>query len=207
MKTTSHKTLLLLCNLLLALLVLAGWLVSLLAPDPDALLISHGLANLRYFTVLSNLLEGAAAVVMTVCLCRGRVPHGVFLMKFLAAVTVAVTFFVVALFFGPWVGWAPLYRRGNFFYHLVVPLLAMIEFILWDRFGRISRREVLLAPLPALAYGAVYAVSVLLLGGEDFYGFVHWGLPAGFGIFAGILLLSWGSGALLRLGNQAGRRK
>ena len=176
-----------------------------------------GLRNLKYFTVLSNVFEGIVSLVLAVCLVRvrrgssARVPHAVFLLKFLAAVTVAVTFLVVALFFGPWVGWRPLYRGANFWFHLVIPVLAMAEFVRFDRFDGVSFRETLLAPLPALIYGLVYTANLLVNGAgsgpdaNDFYGFVHWGYPVGVGIFAGILLVSWAAGCLLRRGNRAGR--
>jgi len=185
----------------------------------EGMLSDLGLRNMKYFTVLSNVFEAIVSLALAVCLARvrrgraARVPHGVFLLKFLAAVTVAVTFLVVALFFGLWVGYRPLYLGANFWFHLVVPVLAMAEFVLFDRFDAVTLRETAWAPLPALAYGAVYTVNVLVNGAgsdpdaNDFYGFVHWGYPVGFGIFAGILFTSWAAGCLLRLGNRAGRKE
>lgn len=205
MKTDTRIRGALICNICIVLMVLIAWGVMLFANE-EGVLSTLGFANLRYFTVLSNVFEGVASLLLVISLRRGGVSHGVFAAKYLAAVTVAVTFFVVALFFGPWIGYAPLYRSANFWFHLVIPLTAMLEFVFWDRFDIISRREVFLAPLPALVYGVVYAAALIFLGGEDFYGFAHWGLPVGFGIFAGILLLSLAAGALLRLGNRAGRR-
>ena len=205
-------------NLVLFAAVLLAWAVMVFF-EREGMLSDLGLRNMKYFTVLSNVFEGIASLALAVCLVRvrrgrsARVPHGVFLLKFLAAVTVAVTFLVVALFFGPWIGWLPLYRGANFWFHLVVPVLAMAEFVLLDRFDGVAFRETLWAPLPALAYGIVYTVNLLVNGTgtdpdpNDFYGFVHWGFAVGFGIFAGILLVSWGAGCLLCLGNRAGRKE
>ena len=205
-------------NIVLFAAVVLAWTVMVFF-EHEGMLSDLGLRNMKYFTVLSNVLEGIVSLALAACLVRvrrgraARVPHGVFLLKFLAAVTVAVTFLVVALFFGPWVGWRPLYQGANFWFHLVVPVLAMAEFVLLDRFDGVSFRETAWAPLPALVYGIVYTANLLVNGAgtgpdaNDFYGFVHWGYPVGVGIFAGILLVSWAAGCLLRLGNRAGRKE
>lgn len=210
--------LLIICNIVLFAAVLFAWTVMAFFGE-KGMLSDLGLRNMKYFTVLSNVFEGIASLVLAVCLVRMRngraacVPHGVFLLKYLAAVTVAVTFLVVAVFFGPLYGHRLLYQGANSWFHLVIPVLAMAEFVLLDRFDGVSLRETAWAPLPALVYGIVYTVNVLVNGAgygpdsNDFYGFVLWGLPVGFGIFAGILLLSWAAGCLLRLGNRAGRKE
>lgn len=201
-------------DLALFALTVLGWVVMVFFGEAGRLS-TLGLANMRYFTVLSNILEGIASLLLAIRLGRIRrgraegIPHWLYLLKFLAAVMVAVTFLVVALFFGPWVGYLSLYRGANFWFHLIIPVLAMAEFILLDRFDRVSRRETLLAPLPALVYGLAYALNLIIHGvGEppdpnDFYGFASWGLGVGFGIFALILLMSWGVGCGLRRLNAA----
>lgn len=219
MKTKTGDRLLLWWNIAIVALVVFALCIMAFWDHADALLSSQGVGNLKYFTVLSNVFEGIMSLVLAVRLLRvrrgraGGVPHALYLLKLLAAVTVTVTFMVVAVFFGPWVGYRPLYRDANFFFHLVLPLMAIAEFLFLDRFDRVSFRETLWAPLPALAYGLVYTANVVVNGpGEfpdanDFYGFTNWGWPAAFAIFAGILLLSWGAACFLRWGNGLGRNK
>lgn len=217
MEKTSVRRALPIINGLIAVIVPAAWVYMAFIGHGN-ILSSNGIVSLRYFTVLSNILEAAASVWLLIELLRlgrggrERISHGVFLLKFVSAAAVAVTFSVVAFFFGPLVGYGALYRGANFWYHLIVPVLAMAEFILLDRFDSVSMRETLLAPVPALIYGICYAVNLLINGigsgpdTNDFYGFAAWGLPVGFGIFALILLLSWGLGCLLRWGSRVKRQ-
>ena len=205
-------------NLAIVGMTLIGLVIMLFFDSGEGLLTATGAENLKFFTVLSNLFEGLVSLILAVRLCRIRrgvaegIPHMLYLLKLMACVTVTVTFLVVALFFGPWVGYRYLYRDANLWFHLLIPLAAILEFVLIDRFDRISLRETLWAPLPALIYGVVYTLNVLINGpGEfpdanDFYGFLHWGLGPGIGIFAGILLVSWGSGVLLRWGSGLRRK-
>lgn len=219
MKTKTDERRLLWWNVAIAAMTVIAWCIMAFWDHADALLEARGVDNLKFFTVLSNVFEGIVSLALAVRLLRVRrgraegIPHALYLLKLLAAVTVTVTFAVVAVFFGPWVGYRPLYRYANFFFHLVIPLAAITEFLFLDRFDRASFRETLWAPLPALVYGTVYTVNVVVNGpGEfpnanDFYGFTNWGWPAAFAIFAGILLLSWGAACFLRWGNARGRTK
>ena len=201
-------------NLVIALLVLFAWLQMTLFGS-EAALSSLGLVNLKFFTVLSNLLEGIASLFYARALHlvihgrRAHTPHLAFVLKLISAVCVRLTFLVVLLFLGPMFGHAAMYVGANFWFHLMIPLLSMAEFVFLDRNGRISMRDTLWALLPVLLYGSVYLLNVLINGvGEwphrnDFYGFATWGVPVGILIFAAILGLQWALALLLRLGNHA----
>ncbi|MBQ6389654.1 MAG: hypothetical protein IJH90_08600 [Mogibacterium sp.] len=83
-----------------------------------------------------------------------------------------------------------------------------------DRDGNKCRRDNRLAVLPMLIYGAVYLTNILINGigvrphSNDWYGFVKWGLPVGLAIFAGLCLITWFAGALMRLcSSRFGRKK
>lgn len=217
MKMTPREKAALCLNILIALTVPVVW-VSMALFAHGGTLTASGFSSLKFFTVLSNVLEGIASLVLAIELVmaargkRARVRHGAYILKYTAAAAVTVTFSVVAFFFGPLVGWISLYQGTNFWFHLIVPLMAMAGFIFLERFDTASFRETLFGPLPALVYGIFYTLNLLLNGvGEgpdsnDFYGFAHWGIPAGLGIFAAILLLSWGAACLLRALNKKGKK-
>ena len=206
-------------NLAIVVMTAIGCVVMLFFGSEDGILVAHGAENLKFFTVLSNLFEGLVSLILALRLWRIRrgraagIPHGLFLLKLIACVTVTVTFLVVALFFGPLYGYLILYEGANLWFHLVIPLLAILEFIFLDRFDELSFRETLLPVLAPLIYGLLYCLNLLANGvgtgpdTNDFYGFLLWGLPVGLCIFAGILLLVWAAGVLLRLGNRAGRKR
>ncbi|MBR1457212.1 MAG: hypothetical protein IJ594_08670, partial [Oscillospiraceae bacterium] len=120
-----------------------------------------------------------------------------------------LTFLVIAAFLGPLYGHRHMYSGSNFWYHLVLPLVSMLEFCLLDTRPALTLRDTLWAGLPALLYGAGYTVNLLVNGigvwpdTNDFYGFVNWGWGVGFCIFGGIVLASWLLALLLRAGNRA----
>ena len=214
----ARRWFLLILNLVIVLLTAVA-IVQMLNSRGNKLLTTYGIANLKYFTVLSNIFEGIASLCLAFRLLaagRGgqRAFRRMFLLKYMAACSVALTFLVVALFFGPLYGHFLLYEGSNFWFHLVIPVLAMLEFIFLDRFDELRFRDTLFAALPPLVYGLAYCVNLLINGVgtppdhlNDIYGFLLWGLPVGLCIFAGILLVAWAAGILLRLGNRALRKE
>ena len=168
--------------------------------NEGGLLSSSGWENLKYFTVLSNLLCGVVAAIFLVQ--KAKCPTWIMILKLAAAAAVMVTFLVVACFFGPLYGFGQLYLGSNLWFHLIIPLLAMVEFCLLN--GEIPFRMTFLTGAPALLYGCVYLGNILINGkGEwpntnDWYGFMNWGMGPAMVIFAVIILTSWGIACLLR---------
>ena len=203
MKTTPRKIL----NIVLPAAVFGAWLH--MALRAGGMLSSAGIGSLKYFTVLSNMLEGAACLLW-LAFCRGKDgdPHWTERLKYVAAVAVFVTLTVVMIFFGPLYGYRNMIGGSNLWFHLLVPVAAILEQIFLSGYAA-GRKDNLLAGLPALTYGLVYLVNLLLNGvgdepfSNDWYGFLLWGWPAGFAIFGAIVLLSLGLGWILR---KAGNR-
>lgn len=213
-------------NLLIVACTLVGlWIMLDKNGDNGGVLITSGWANLRYFTVQSNILCGIVAAIYLVSgFLRGHgkspasqdvpasqdapitketsCPAWMMTLKLAATAAVMVTFLVVACFFGPIYGYGQLYLGSNLFFHLIIPLLGMVEFCLLD--GSLPFRNTFLAGSPALIYGCFYLGNILINGkGEwpntnDWYGFMNWGaIPAAL-IFSGIVLTDWGVACLLR---------
>lgn len=203
MKTTLRIIL----NIVLPVAVFGAWLS--MALRAGGMLSSVGIASLKYFTVLSNMFEGIACILW-LAFCRGKDdgPHWTERLKYVASVAVFVTLTVVMVFFGPLYGYRNMLGGANLWFHLLVPVAAILEQSILSGYAA-SRRDNLAAGLPALLYGLVYLVNLLLNGvGEepfsnDWYGFLLWGWPVGFAIFAAIVLISLGLGWILR---KAGNR-
>lgn len=165
------------------------------------MLTDTGIRSLKYFTVLSNIFEGTACIVW---IAAGREKSAAAeRLKYMAAVSVALTFLTVMLFLGPLYGYLAMLEGVNFFLHLLVPVLALAECIfLTDT--TYTKRDNLLAVIPMLLYGTVYLANNLINGTgqwpdtNDWYGFLNWGLPVGLGIFAALCLITWLAGAFIR---------
>ena len=196
-------------SLFIAVMEPIEWLVMLTSRSEVALA-AIGLYSLKYFTVLSNLLLGAASLVYAVCLVRflrhdAPIPSWAHKLKFAATVAVGVTFMTVMLFLGPTMGYAMMFVGANLWFHLVLPVLAIVEFVFFDVWRSLSFRQSLLGVLPTLLYGIAYCANILLNGvGEwpntnDWYGFARGGVPGAAVSFAVIAAGTWGIALLLRL--------
>ena len=197
-------------NIVIAVTVFGAWLSMFFAGGGR--LSSAGIASLRYFTVLSNLLAAFAASAWLIGQFRGQAGRRTEVFKYVAAVGVALTFAVVAFFLGPLYGMLSMYRGANLWLHLIVPVICMLEQILFCE-EKMTAGDNRLAAVPVLVYGCAYLANIIINGkGEwpdtnDWYGFVNWGLPVGLVIFAGIALAAWGLGLLLRKCWIGGRRQ
>ena len=175
----------------------------------ESILTAHGLQNLKYFTVDSNLFLSLACLAELVFAAAERAgrtdrdPPWLDTVIYAATVSVALTFTVVVLLFGPGIGYAPLFRGANLFFHLIIPVLAVAFFCTLRRDRQIPLGETALALIPPALYGAYYTAVLLLHGVHfpetDWYGFGSGGTARSVFTAAVILLLTWLLALLIRL--------
>jgi len=206
MKTERKRKIAFILNLLVIAFAVIGTILMLFFRGNNEELLAEGIENYKYFTVLSNEFCGIIAVVSLIWSLRGK-PQPM-LAKLMAAAAVGLTFLVIIGFLGPLYGLLKMYRGANFFFHLILPLTAMAEFVLCPGDAAdpvtIPLWWTFLTMIPVAVYGAGYLGNCMINGiGEwphtnDFYGFLNWGLPVGLVIFAGIMLAIWGIACVLR---------
>jgi len=168
-------------------------------------LTSNGIENFKYYTVLSNVACGAVAGFYLVRTGKDHhMSNGLVAAKLMSVTAVTLTFLTIALFLGPIYGHAILYRGSNFFFHLIIPILAIIDFVILDTGGRIPFRYAVYSAFPTIIYGCCYALNLFVNGigqwpeTNDWYGFVNWGYPMGFCIFGMITIATFGIACFLR---------
>ncbi len=184
-------------------LVFGAWL--LMIRSAAGTLSDTGVRSLRYFTVLSNFLCAIAALIHFGFLAvRKSAPRWVLRLSYAGTAAVGVTLMVVLLFLGPLYGYLAMLKGANLWFHLLIPLLAILDHILLEPGERPSFRDTFLCLVPVALYGAVYVGNLLVNGvGEwpdtnDWYLFTIWGTSVAVCIAAGILLLAWGIALALR---------
>lgn len=217
------------CSAFIGVMEFVAW-GMMLGNTGSKLLAVYGLENLKFFTVLSNLLLGVVSLVyaafLIAAMVRGRraegaagaenaavacwrVPLGLQVAKLVAVTATTLTFLTVMLFLAPLFGYGALLQNANLYFHLVLPVLGIVEFVFLDEGPRLRLSHAALAVVPSVLYGTFYLVNVLVNGvGEwpnpnDWYGFAHWGIPVGIGIFAAITLATWLIAIVLRAANNA----
>ena len=142
-----------------------------------------GVQNLKFFTVLSNLFSGVVSAVFAAMLIgrRGVAPYALYVLKLAATVAVAVTFFTVVILFMVIFGLGGMFYGANFWFHLVLPLVSIIEFCLLDTGVRLRLSATFAGLVPVVLYGIAYFANILINGvGEwpntnDWYGFLSFG--------------------------------
>ena len=107
-------------------------------------------------------------------------------------------------------GYGRMYKNANLIFHMIMPLVAMTEFVVFPAFesekgNAFSFKKCLYAGIPVVLYGSVYLINNILNGsGEaspnntDFYGFLRWGYPVGILIFIVIVFIAVGITCFLR---------
>lgn len=195
-------------NSLIVILVAAGLVMTFTNKDSGTDLMSTGFDNLKYYTVLSNIFAGIVAIP---ALFTDRKP--VKALKLMSASATSVTFSVVAFFLGPLYGHINLYRNANLLFHLIVPLIAMFDYITLKGTCK-EFKYTLISAVPTVIYGCGYMLNILIngIGGEypntnDFYLFLNWGWGVGIIIFLCIVILTFALACILRAGNKAFLRK
>ncbi|MBP5607879.1 MAG: hypothetical protein J6X66_06390 [Lachnospiraceae bacterium] len=193
----NRKKIRLIYNIIMIVLVLYAWLIMFFNTE-ESMLTSKGFINLKYFTTLSNIFAAIVAVIWTVNYLNKKDEDKMRIWKLMSASAVGLTFTVVLTFLGPLYGFGTMYVGSNFFLHMLVPLMAMAEFLIFND-KKISIKKntgVIAAPL---IYGTVYLVNTIINGkkGNDIYGFLNWGYPVGILIFGMICIATYLIGLLL----------
>ena len=165
-------------------------------------LATRGFRNFKFFTVLSNEFCGVVAILWLIYAILGK--KFPVLVKLMAAAAVGLTFVIIAFFLAPMYPSLNLYEGGNFWFHLIVPLTGMVEFVLLKNDSKIPLKYATISAVLSFVYGIYYLGNILINGkGEwpdtnDWYGFLNWGYPVGIGIFAFVVLLNFAVACLLR---------
>ena len=193
-KKSTSQTISKIINLLIGIIVFWTWSCMTFRLGRLGAQSTGGFSNLRYFTVLSNLFQG----VVSLAYFFGR---KVSRLKYAATTAIAFTFIVVLCFLGPTRGYDSVYSGANFFSHLVVPVLAIADFLIFDREGTFTLRDSFIAMIPMLAYSLFYMGNILINGleGNDWYGFARKGIPAAAAVLAVLTAVNWIIALVLRL--------
>ena len=181
-------------------------------------LMGENLEYLKYLTVLSNILTGVAAAAYALALPLAafhllrRMPGWVVRMKYTAATLAGLTLAVAACYLLPRDGAESAFGGPNLWLHLVLPLLAVLDWTLLDREGTLRLRASLLPTLCIAAYGGFYLGNLIVNGWggrnhpNDWYRFAESG-PAGAFIAVGLMLAAgWTIAACLRLSHGGNDR-
>lgn len=164
METTKRFKISFVLNILIVVLVFIG--VKVMVSVRGGALTSSSWEAFKYFTFQSNILMGIVALIYAyfqwqiIAKKREKIPHVLIVFNHVAVTAVGLTFVIVVAFLAPGYGFDKMYNNANLFYHALVPLTAIINFLFFEKEAKIKFRETLFAIIPSFAYGVVYFIVV-----------------------------------------------
>ena len=193
-------------NILTFLLVIVGVIV--MATVRISALGETNISVFKFFTFQSNVFMGAVAFIYALFQLlillnkRDKLPHVLLVFNHVATSAVSLTFLVVVFFLGAIYGYNSMYTGANLFFHGLVPLLAMIKFMFFDKECEIKFSDTVFAIIPPFLYGLVYLSIVIATNGYgdvniDFYMFGANGLPLGIVTYITIMSVTYGFALVL----------
>jgi len=141
-------------NYIIIMLCVMGTILMLMQKESATGLTASGLSNFKFFTALSNEFCSITAVLWLLMGDRAgeKTKRGLITLKLVAASSVGLTFAIIAFLLGPLYGHSLLYRNANFIFHLILPLVAMTEFVLLDMEDDIPLKNTMLAMIPTYIF-------------------------------------------------------
>ena len=93
----------------------------------------------KFYTVDSNILIGIISLILVIYEIKllnkkiDKIPNKIYLFKFIGTAGITLTFIVTAIFLAPQYGLYSMYNNNNLFFHLIVPLLSIISYIVFEK--------------------------------------------------------------------------
>lgn len=137
-----------------------------------------------YFTIQSNIAIALISLIGLFLLVKGaRVNETWHVIKFVGTISITLTCGVFTFMLAPTMG-AHAWSLSNTLTHMVVPVVAILDFFLIGAYGDLKKKNVVYVIIPPLAYaiyaGIGYAAKWEFAGGVNYpYFFLNWGSPAG----------------------------
>ena len=174
------KKISLILNILIVILVVLGSTFMFTGfkfmPSNNSL-VSAKIEMFKYFTVDSNIFMGIVSLIYVINIKKKSKIMAIF--KLMATSAVTLTFITTLFFLTPQYGFYPLYSNTNLFFHLLVPVVAVVSYIFFEN-DLVERKDSIYGIIPMFLYSIFYTTNILVHlndGGltykYDFYGFLR----------------------------------
>ena len=193
-------------NILTFLLVLVG--VILMLTIRISALGQTDITVFKYFTFQSNVFMGVVAFIYALFQLlillnkKDKLPHVLLVFNHVGVTAVGLTFLVVIFFLAPGYGFNLMYKGANLFFHGIVPVVAMINFMFIEKECALKFSDTPFSIIPSFLYGIVYFIVVVANNAYgdiniDFYMFGKDGPLIGAFNFLAVMSIAYGFGLVL----------
>ena len=123
----------------------------------------------KYFTIESNLFMAVMAIIFAIDeikILKGKLKEislTKYILKLVSTSCVALTLTVVFVWLGPTTpgGIKTMLMNSNLFLHLIIPVLSIIVFIVFEKTNKMTFKHTLYGLIPLGVYGFVYLPNVI----------------------------------------------
>ena len=201
----------LIINLVIFAFLLTGTIIAFVVGD--GILTATFPEIFKYFTFQSNVYMGIVAFIYAYyqyLILKGKkenIPHVLNVFYHVGVTAVALTFMIVILFLAPGYGFDKMYNYANLFFHGLLPVFAMANYMFFNKEGRIRFKDTPFAIIPSFLYGIVYFAIVASNNAYgdlnyDFYMFGKDGPWIGAINFLSVMLIAYVMGLILYFVNR-----
>lgn len=146
-----------------------------------------GLGYFKPYTIDTNVLNGIVSFMMAtfniynLIYDKDELPRFLVVGQLISTVGVTVTLMTVIFFLAPtqymtFGGFIWLFMDDMFFFHLLNPILSILNFIFINKRYELNNKEILTGMLTTIVYSFVYFYNVIIIKTwSDFYGFTFGG--------------------------------
>ena len=119
----------------------------------------------KFFTVDSNLFMGLVAILF---IKKQSITKNMYILKLASTTSVTLTLLVVLAYLAPISqgGLRSMLQNSNLFFHLLIPLLSIINFTIFEKTDKIKTKDTLYGLIPTIIY-AIFYVSNLIIHIEN----------------------------------------
>ena len=166
---------------------------------------STKLGMFKFFTVDSNIFIGIISFISAyyqIKLIKAKIqliPKLISILQLMGTLGVTITFVTVFGYLGPIAkdGVGSLLKNSNLFFHLIIPILSMVNYVFFAKDNHLTIKEACLGVIPVLVYAVYYLVNILVHYENgavspiyDWYWFVQGGLWQAFIVIPIMLIAS-----------------
>ena len=161
-------------NVIIVLMTIAAFIMMFTGfkfmNGPETNIASSTVGRFRFFTIDSNLLMGIAALLFSIQQWkvikgkRRRIDIRFYVYKLMATCSVGLTFIITFFYLSQITpnGFFSMYMNQNLFFHGLIPLVSMINFILFEKTSQLRIRHTFLAIVPVILYATYYVTNILV---------------------------------------------
>ena len=167
----------------------------------EPLLETTKIGMFKFFTVDSNIFMGIISLLFIIKIIKNqKITKKMYILKLMSTTSVTLTFIVVFFYLGPISkdGIKSMLQNSNLFFHLIIPVLSIINFTIFERTNKLKIKDTLYGIIPTVIYAVIYVTNLLLHVENgtvspiyDWYWFVQNGIKYAIIVAPMIILISY----------------